>query len=392
MQNAAATTAIILETRTPLKDGRSPVKLRITHVRQARYFSLRNKDGSKIALLGRDYDKVMSPKPRGDSKELALYLNSLEEHARTTIKEMSTFSFELFEKRFFGKHGDNSDLFTCLQNFITSLKKEDRISTYKSYECALNSLKEFTGKSVLLFEKVDIPFLEQYEKWMATNQKSPTTTGIYMRYVRTCFNEAIRGGILRPELYPFGKGKYQIPVGRNIKKALTQNELSLIASYAAAPGMEEQCRDYWLFLFMANGMYLKDMAQLKYKNIQDGAIIFQRTKTRRTLRARPKLIKVIIASQLGRILDRWGNKPSTPEQYIFPILSDGMDQEKQDATARQAIKTINKYVGKIAKEVGIKNKVRTAEARHTHATILRRSGASTEYIAEQLGHMSQQTT
>jgi len=44
----------------------------------------------------------------------------------------------------------------------------------------------------------------------------------------------------------------------------------------------------------------------------------------------------------------------------------------------------NKYLRIIAKEVGTTKDVNTYFARHSFATILRRSGASTEFISESL--------
>ena len=46
----------------------------------------------------------------------------------------------------------------------------------------------------------------------------------------------------------------------------------------------------------------------------------------------------------------------------------------------------------IALKVGIDKNVTTYYARHSFSTILKRSGASTEFIGEQLGHQSLTTT
>ena len=46
----------------------------------------------------------------------------------------------------------------------------------------------------------------------------------------------------------------------------------------------------------------------------------------------------------------------------------------------------------IAKDLEIKNEVTTYAARHSFATILQRSGVSTEFISEALGHGNIRTT
>lgn len=412
----AISTTIVLETRTPLKDGRCPVKLRITYQRQSRYYSLKDLEGVKIALSKKDFEKL-NGNPRSELKEKKTQLNAIEKIARDIIKKEKVFSFDVFEQRFYGGTGNDQDLIYSIKKLVEQLKSEERISTALSYECAIISLvkyknkstlpekaynKEYTdllkgliGKTVLPFENVDIPFLNNYEKWMKENDNSPTTIGIYLRYVRAAFNEAIRKGAIESNMYPFGKGKYEIPTGRNVKKAITQKEIGLIASYSGIDGTNEQrFRDYWLFCYMSNGMNVKDMAYLQYKNIdnEEGVIIFQREKTKRKNKKQPRNIRVVITKTIGRIIDRWGNKPVFPEQYVFPILSEGFTPLQQLQKSNQTIKMINKYINRIAEQVGIKQKVTSYTARHSFATVLKRTGASTEFISESLGHSNLNTT
>jgi integrase len=95
---------------------------------------------------------------------------------------------------------------------------------------------------------------------------------------------------------------------------------------------------------------------------------------------------------IGRILDRWGNKPAYPDQYVFPILERGLTPEQEYFKIQWVTCQINKYIRVIAEKVGIKNKVTSYTARHSFATVLKRSGASIEFISESLGHSNLQTT
>jgi hypothetical protein len=52
-------------------------------------------------------------------------------------------------------------------------------------------------------------------------QLSRSTIGIYLRPLRSIFNEAIADGIIKKEkCYPFGKRKYQIPTSKKQRKHL----------------------------------------------------------------------------------------------------------------------------------------------------------------------------
>ena len=60
--------------------------------------------------------------------------------------------------------------------------------------------------------------------------------------------------------------------------------------------------------------------------------------------------------------------------------------------SNQFIKTINKYMKRIGTDIGYDKPVTTYSARHSYATILKRSGAPLSFISESLGHKSLLTT
>ncbi len=65
-----------------------------------------------------------------------------------------------------------------------------------------------------------------------------------------------------------------------------------------------------------------------------------------------------------------------------------MDDLSKRKVYQQLTKTINKYVKRVAKEVGIDKNVTSYFARHSFATVLKRSGTGVELISELLGHSS----
>ncbi len=387
------TTAIILEKRIPGPDDTYPVKLRVTYNRYCKYYILRQSNKESIYLTKTDFNKVMGDRPRDEHKKLSRILNAHEEKATKDIESLPVFTFEKFERKYFDKTENNINVISALKNKAQLLRSEGRISTAVTYECSINSLKKYTGKDNLPFEKVDTHFLNEYEKWMLSKDNSNTTISMYVRNVRTIFNESERSGVIKQGLYPFGKDKYIIPGGRNVKKALTLQEVGLIANYKAKEGTSEhRYRDYWLFSYLCNGINVKDIANLKYSNIDGEVISFVRAKTQRENKANQRTIIVVISKEIGRIIDTWGNKPGTKNKYIFPILEDDFTPEQAYGKIRQVTKLINSYVSNIAETIGITNRVTSYTARHSFATVLKRSGASLEYISESLGHSNIGTT
>lgn len=155
---------------------------------------------------------------------------------------------------------------------------------------------------------------------------------------------------------------------------------------------EEMYRDFWIFSYLANGINVKDMIKLKYKDVRNDTIIFLREKTKKSNRVKPKPIVVPLTEEIKEIIEKWGNPDKAPNNYVFNYLSDGMNPVKELAVKKQLVKQINKYVRRIAKKVGIEKDVTTYVARHSFVTVLKRSGASLEFISEAVGHSNLRTT
>jgi len=409
------TTKIILETWRSLKDGTFSVKLRVTHNRKQKFYVLKDENKKSLSMTKDGFKKVLgiesleSEKKQKrltkDEKDLRLHLNELEKEARDVIKNLPIFTFEAFEAKYFNKKTDLTDVFASMEARAKELREEGKISTAVTYECALNSLKTFHGKKSLLFENITISFLRKYEEWMTTKIKrtdtskerkanSLTTVGMYLRNVRAVYNSARQDGVLKGVQYPFGGKKgYQIPTGKNIKKALTQSEVGMIMNFKAVPGSPEQMyRDFWMFSYLCNGINVKDMAKIMYKDIDGDVIHITRAKTEHETRTKPKPVTVVITRQIGRIIDRWCNKPVLPDTYLLPILKPGIKPEEEYRRIQDVTKRINIHLKDIVEDLEITQKVTTYTARHSFATVLKRSGASTEFISESLGHKNLQTT
>lgn len=383
MRRSFPTTAIYFNKWVPNKEGKCPLSLKITYNRKRRYYS------TEYSLTPEEFEKVMAEKPKGVFKDIANDLRKEEGKAVDIIRQLPMFTFEAFEKRFISNMGADVTLKNAYEVKIQGLRDNARVGTSTTYECAIASLEKFQPGTT--FAQVTQNFLHKYETWMAAKGNSKTTVSIYVRTLRSIFNDAISEGLISKDLYPFGRRKYEVPAGRNIKKALSIEEIALIFNYEAAPGSEELARDYWLFLYLANGMNVKDMALLTYGNIKGDYIEYQRAKTRNTKRDYEP-IQVYLLPQLQQIIKKHGRKRKGSEDYIFPILEKNLTAERQNEIIKLRVRFINDWMKRIAKNLGIEKEVTTYFARHSFATVLKRSGLSKEFIGDSLGHSSGTTT
>ena len=389
------TAHVTLETRWANKKGNYKIKLMVTYKREQKFFRILI-PGMPNEFTIDIFKKIKSDKPRSPFNDYADKITNVEATARAVIKNMDGFTFEEFEKKFFDPSKEEINLFTAIQNYVDELKEQKRASTSSSYNCTLQSMKKYaTHKNlkVLQFDDLTIRFLKDYEKWMLADGNNLTTVGIYLRNVRAILNKAIKDGLFKLEKYPFGRDKYQIPAGSNVKKALALAEVGKIYNYQCIEGSSEQrYKDYWVFSYLCNGINIKDIARLKYKNIDEEVISFIRAKTENRNRGASKHIVVPLTQQIKQFIARWGNQPPVPDNYVFPILKENFSPEQELAQVRQTVKMINKYVRRVAEAVGITKRISTYTARHSFATVLKRSGASLEFISESLGHSNLMTT
>lgn len=269
--------------------------------------------------------------------------------------------------------------------YISKLLNEHRIRTAANYQTAYNTISRFRGN--IRFVDINVAFLKQLEAWMLAQEFSNT------RLLRAIFNEAIFQGIIRREKhYPFGRRQYQPPASRNIKKALELGDVSKLYYYQPECERERKAKDFWLFSYFGNGMNPTDIAHLKFKNIDGEYIIFERSKTENTTRLDPRPITVYITEDMQKIIDYWGNKDRKPDNYLFPVLEHGITPLRQVELIELFVQSINDWMEKIRVKLGIEKKVTTYVARHTFSTVMKRSGVSTEFIRESLGHTSLKTT
>ncbi len=376
----------ILDKRRPKKAGLFPVKIRVTHLRKQRYFKV------GVDLTQEDFDLIANHTTRKDLRSAKEKILAVESRIRNAIDSIEDFSFEELDSIMKNKHNNYSstEVFDLFDEVISKLNAEGRISTASAYKDARNSLAGY--KTKLQFKQVTIQFLKNYEARMKEEGKTISTIGIYLRHFRAIYNRAIEKGIVDQKYYPFGKNRYQIKAPRNIKKALTIEQISKIIDFDVIEGSTQHfARDIWLFSYLCNGMNIKDIISLRFKNLVGDTIQYDRSKTSNTIQ-NPKPIVITLLPQSKEIIKRWAVKKKKEEDYIFPVLRKDISELQKQKDKDQFVKTINKYMKLIGKEIGYDKPLTTYAARHSFATVLKRSGAPTEFISESLGHKSLQTT
>lgn len=370
-----------LDTRRPKKNNLFSIKVQVVYKRVQRYYNTGKE------LSPEEWDKLPKSKSRKyiDIKESIENSFSLVKNNVETLAEKGGFSFDALNTRL--SKGASDTVNTAFRAKISLLKKEERIGSMLFYDNTLKNIELFAGKNIS-FDSISINWLNNYEKYLLKD-KVHTTVGMHMRNIRAIMNIAKKSGAIKETQYPFGKDKYQIQTVEGRKKALTLQEISKVIHYTDGSEVTDKYRDYWFFLYLCNGINVADMVKLKYINLVDGEISFMRQKTLRT-NSRLKEIRLIVTPEIKMIIDKWGNEPKL-NNYIFPCLLDENDALEVKKKTKDLTKRINKRMKTIGASIGIEG-ITTYTARHSYATVLKRSGANISYISESLGHSDLKTT
>lgn len=381
------TASITLDKRRIKKDGTFPVKVFVwnSETKEGKYY------GTSVSLSDADFHSTWKTvKPRKEFQPLRKVLMALESATQSAIDQLEPFSFEAYERKAGTPKGEASNVFYHYAQRVAELRKAKQIGTASIYELAMKSLKRYFGKDTMQFREVTPKFLQGFEDHALQNGMRPTSIGIYLRTLRTIYNDAIAAKNAKADEYPFGRRKYVVPASTNKKKALTREQLRLLMDAPAATPEQERARAFFFFSYASNGMNVKDIALLKWERMEGDRFSFTREKTKRTKKDRQAAITVFLTDFHHDIISRYGNDPKR-SAYVFPILRDGMEAQAQYKAVQGMTRYMNQHLAKLCRANDLPT-ISTYWARHSFATVAVLKGASMEFMRESLGHSDMKTT
>ena len=381
--NSGVTISSILDNRRATNDNLYPIKIRVTFQRVRKYYST----GKYITT--EEWGKLPDAKSK-KMLSIRLDIQNTFDIVKSTVQGLmheGGFSFGTLNSRLNKSPSDT--LNAGFKMKIQALLDNEQVGTHLFYQDAFRSVEAFGGENIS-YMVVTVDWLKNYEKYMLKLGRAYSTIGMYCRAIRCIINEAKRAGIIKENQYPFGNGKYEIPTGTGRKLALTLQQIKSVANYTDGNEATEKYRDLWFFSYLCNGINFADMLNLKYSNVMNGEICFLRAKTIRTSKVK-KEVCAVLTPEMKAIIMKWGNKSQKPDDYIFGFLTGKETPFKEKDKIKSVTKRCNKRLKKIATILGIEG-LSTYTARHSYATVLKRSGANIAYISESLGHNDLKTT
>lgn len=374
-----ATLKLILDTRRKKANGSYPVAFRLTHLTKSTTIP------TTLSLEKTDWDskkqRVRKSNPTAETlnneltKLKCAYQEGLMKTDSINLLDVATLKNTLTGKE---EPTIKLDFFSFASKEVESLLTTNKVGNAAVYECATNSLKEFTQNPKLRFEQLNYKLLLEYEAFLLKRELKTNKIANYMRTIRAIFNKSIKTNNTGIEHYPFKN--YSIKHERTITKVLNQEHFNEINNLDLKPASPEYLsRAVFMVTFNLIGISFADLVTLKQSNIVDGRITYRRKKTKRIYSIKLNSYAEQILNDLKTIY------PNSP--YLLPIINnERLSAFDEQRTVKQKLKTCNKYLKRIGETLRFDLVLTTYVARYSWATTAKRMGFSNEIIAEALGH------
>ncbi len=281
-----------------------------------------------------------------------------------------------------------------VEDFLTAhiqqLRDFGKVGNSYAYLNLRTTLQNFYGKKKLnfMFSAVDVAFCNRFEAWMRKNQFEDTTMHYYFRTLRAMYNKAVEAKCAEREKSPFVEYKLSKFSTKTKKRALSKESVRKILKMdcSGMGGKAQLAHDVFTFSYYCGGISLVDIANLTPYNIMDGRLIYERQKTHGE-------INLVLLNEAQDIISQYA-KYQEKAGYLFPILDNRVHitPMQKHNRVRKLCRQINAELHKIANELNIIEDVTTYVARHSFATVLKKSGVNIGIISQALGHQDIKTT
>jgi site-specific recombinase XerD len=284
-----------------------------------------------------------------------------------------------------GNHTETGLVAAHFENFIARRNKQGTANVYRE---TLAKIAKYHDIGKLKFEDITVAWLKDFENQLRRDGLAINSVARHLRDIRAVYNDAIDYNVISLASYPFRR--FKITHEATEKRSLTLEQLRRLRDIQCEPH-QEKYRDLFMLIFYLGGINLVDL--LHIKDITNGRIEYRRAKTSTlySIKVEPEAQAIIDkyrgVHQLLSPLDRYANYKDFLRRMNKGLRSIGTF-EMIDNSAKNP-----KHTKKNKKKISVAFPgLSSYRARHSYATVLKRSGANIAYISESLGHNSLQTT
>lgn len=379
---------VVLRTGKINKQGQSPLMLRFTHDRTTKFVAL----GLSVEphYWDKDTELVLPTCPERITLQSQIDRTLAGYHKK--IQRLEALDIPVnFETLFDAKPACSVGI-TIEDGFkaeIERLESLGKINSATKHKYALQVLDGYKPTTMAL-EAIDLDYLKGLELYLRQRGNKDNSIATRFAIFKAIYNKAVKEGKVAVKQNPFSIYQVGSLWAKTRKRAIDKDDIQRLIDLEITEGHTTEYRrlakDLFLFSYFTAGMNFGDIARLRYKDILRGRVNYSRHKTQ-------KLLSFQLVPMALQILEKYGTA-GHGEDYIFPILNRHEHTTPQQIFNRlhKVLRKVNRELKTLGEQIGLEMPLTTYVARHTFATVLKRSGVNIAIISESLGHSDLSTT
>lgn len=379
---------VVLRTGKINKQGQSPLMLRFTHDRTTKFVAL----GLSVEPHYWDKDTELMLPTCPERITLQSQIDRTLAGYHKKIQRLEALDIPVnFETLFDAKPACSVGI-TIEDGFkaeIERLESLGKINSATKHKYALQVLDGYKPTTMAL-EAIDLDYLKGLELYLRQRGNKDNSIATRFAIFKAIYNKAVKEGKVAVKQNPFSIYQVGSLWAKTRKRAIDKDDIQRLIDLEITEGHTTEYRrlakDLFLFSYFTAGMNFGDIARLRYKDILRGRVNYSRHKTQ-------KLLSFQLVPMALQILEKYGTA-GHGEDYIFPILNRHEHTSPQQIFNRlhKVLRKVNRELKVLGEMIGLGMPLTTYVARHTYATVLKRSGVSVALISESLGHSDLSTT
>ncbi|MEK6781821.1 MAG: tyrosine-type recombinase/integrase [Bacteroidota bacterium] len=371
----------------PRQDGLHLLMIRITQNKKLKRVSaerfIKKSEFNRKAEFGK-WVRTTNPGHKVINEHLRELISKYEEAQTEIIKRGSNLTLNNIRQKGSQKMDDQFIPYGLMEVERSKAKGLYRTSVKKKQ--LVNKIEAFAGSQVC-FSDIDVTFLKRYTHDQLSKEKKLNTIGTDHKALRSIIKSAIADGVVRPEnnLYLIFRIQWQ----KTNRAKLTELEIQAIEELNLVnDSLVTVVRDMFLFSYYTAGMRFSDVLLLQWKNIREGRLFYQMTKT-------GDIQNIFLVDKAKNILETYRNPSTDQTDYVFPLLhSTAVPADYVGRTriisAKNAL--VNKYLTKIMEKAEITKRVSFHISRHSYAFMAISKTGDLYAVSKSLNHKNLGTT
>lgn len=351
----------------------APLALVFTHDRRRKFVGL----GISVALEHWDFEKQQPTTDCPDRAEIQFQITSKIREYEKKIKKLEVLEIPVTFDNLFEQNGKriNCTVGEYFKQIIERLEKVEKYGSASKHKVTLALMSQFRSVN-MRFDELDLTYLREFEIFLRQRGNVNNSLATKFSVLKAVYNKAVSEGVFVPKSNPFQQFKVGSLWTNTRKRAITKEDIHKLIELDLSDRdfYTQLAKDIFLFSYFMAGINFKDIALLTYGDIDNGRIYYARRKT-------GKMMNCCLTEQAQEIIDKY-HTDQVEEDYLFPILNRQIHTTEKQILERvkKTLKHVNKRLHELSEEIGLHTPLTTYVARHTYATVLKRSGVSVALI------------